>query len=795
MNVSLKWLKERVDLGDRSIDEISDLLTFAGIEVEEIHHVGVTSDKIVVAEVKQADPHPDADRLKVCQVDAGEGALRQIVCGAQNYKVGDKVPCALPGADLPAGFTIGETKMRGVESKGMLCSASELGMVDEVDGLMILDGQLKTGQSLCDVFDSDTIITVEITPNRPDLLSHTGLSRELAALFHSKLSPLDIPAAKTAPADKSVIKLEDTKGCPFYSLISIKGVKVGPSPAWLAEKIKSIGSKPINNIVDITNYVLHELGQPLHAFDAAKVQGAIHVRNANDGEKFLALDEETYDLLPEDCVISDESGKALALGGVMGGLDSGISDSSTDVLLEAAWFTPSHIRRTSRRVALMSDSSYRFERGVDPEGVLTASAFAAKLIVEIAGGTCEEMTSVAGEIPNLVGSVELDRERLNQVMDGSIEDSASDDILTRLGLEKQAGDKWQVPSWRADLQRSTDLIEEVARVHGLNNVPSRVGGTVVDESKQDFAYDRLMNLKRRLAAVGFYESQTIKLISSEQMADALPLKPLQDGDLIQVAKPLSEDHAIMRPSLVPGLIATAERNIRFGVKSLRLFEAGRQFRNAGGGKAKDLEADSLGLFIGGQSQPQSWAVDTTRMLDLFDLKSAIQSLIPNANVQFSARPRDGFLMAGNIMLDGKPLGVYAQVSPSRCRVIGLDAPAFVAEVDLAKLLPLLDRTDHANPLPQFPGSTRDIAMELPATVTNAEIEKELGKHKEPLLVSAFCFDMFRDPSGEKMAVDRKSIAWSFAYRSDKRTLKSEEVDAAHQGVREHLEKSLPVSFR
>ena len=251
-----------------------------------------------------------------------------------------------------------------------------------VDGLMILDKDFKTGTAVRDLFDNDTLFEIEITPNRPDLLSHTGLSRELSALFHSPIKPLDIPTSKTAAADKKQIVLDDTDGCPFYSVVKIKDVKVGPSPDWLAEKLKSIGLNPINNVVDITNYVLHELGQPLHAFDAAKVTGGINVRAAKDKEKFLALDEENYTLLTSDCVISDQSGKALALGGVMGGLDSGITDSSTDVLLEAAWFTPPNIRRTSRRLGLMSDSSYRFERGVDPQGVLAASAFAAKLISE-----------------------------------------------------------------------------------------------------------------------------------------------------------------------------------------------------------------------------------------------------------------------------------------------------------------------------------------------------------------------------------------------------------------------------
>ena len=504
MNVSLNWLKERLDLGSRSLDEVCDLLTFAGIEVEGLQTVGVQSDQIVVAEIKEAVQHPDADKLKVTQVDAGEGQLRQIVCGAKNYQVGDKVPCCLPGADL-GGFVIGEAKMRGVESKGMLAAGSEIGLTDKEDGLLILEGDPAVGTLVKDLFDSDTLIEVEITPNRPDLLSHSGLARELAALLHTECSPVEKTHATGTKEDSSVAATDSTT-CPFYSALSIKGVKVAPSPEWLIKKLESIGLRPINNIVDITNYVLHELGQPLHAFDAAKVSGAINVRQATEGEKFLALDEETYELNENDCLISDENGAALALAGVMGGLDSGVNEGTTDILLESAYFATSEIRRTSRRLFLTSDSSYRFERGVDPNNVLPASALAAALILEIAGGEASTDTVTAGTLPADLPSVELDVDRLMQLMDHSISLEDASAILTRLGLSKSDGSSWNIPSWRADLERSADLVEEVARVHGLENVPSRVGGTAVDESPIDRDYDRLLDLKKKLVALGFFET-------------------------------------------------------------------------------------------------------------------------------------------------------------------------------------------------------------------------------------------------------------------------------------------------
>ncbi|MDA7886958.1 phenylalanine--tRNA ligase subunit beta [bacterium] len=794
MNVSLNWLKERLDFGSRSLEEVCDLLTFAGIEIEGLHEMGVKSDQIVVAEIKEAVQHPDADRLKVTQVDAGEGSLRQIVCGATNYKVGDKVPCCLPGAALPGGFKIGETKMRGVESKGMLAAGSEIGLTDKEDGLLILDPDFKIGTPVKDLFDSDTLIEVEITPNRPDLLSHSGLARELAALLHTETKPVE-KSHETEIAEDSAVVTVDSATCPFYSVLSIRGVKVAPSPDWLAKKLKAIGLRPINNIVDITNYVLHEIGQPLHAFDAGKVDGAIHVRQASEGEAFKALDEETYDLKDVDCIISDQSGTPLALAGVMGGLDSGVTDSTTDILLESAYFTTSEIRRTSRRLFLTSDSSYRFERGVDPQQVLPASALAAALILEVAGGEVVGKTVTAGQLPGALPTVELNVDRMLQLMDNSISLEDAGAILTRLGLSSSDLKTWEIPSWRGDLERSADLVEEIARTHGLENVPSRTGGTAVDESKIDHDYDRLLDLKKSLVALGFYETQTIKLIAENQLRDCLPLRPLQEGDLVKVARPLSEDHAILRPALTPGLLATAENNLRQGAKTLRFFEAGRQFRNVGGGKATDLEADSIALLLAGEASPLSWTRGENRLLDLYDLKAAIQAVLGNRSIQFTTRARDGFLLAGDIQLGGKPIGTFAQVMPSRAREIGFRAPIYLAELDQKKILGIKQDMFQVEPLPQFPGSSRDIAMELPIKTSNAEIEKVLSKHSDPLLVSAICFDQFHDPSGEKMPADKRSIAYSFGYRSEKGTMKQKEIDTAHDKLRAHLQKSLPVTFR
>jgi phenylalanyl-tRNA synthetase beta chain len=725
--------------------------------------------------------------------DAGEGDLRQIVCGAKNYKVGDKVPCALPGAEFGGGFTIKETKMRGVESRGMLCAASEIGMTDAEDGLMILPARREIGRPVKEMFASDTRIEVEVTPNRPDLLSHRGTARELAALLQVPLRPLDIPARDTAPAGDA-IRIDDLDGCPLYTAVRITGVKVADSPDWLTERLESIGLRPINNIVDITNFVLHEVGQPLHAFDAAKVSGSIVVRRAKDGERFLALDEETYQLETGDLVISDEAENALALGGVMGGLESGVTETTTDLVLESAWFQPTGIRRTSRRLILTSDSSYRFERGVDPEVVLSASALAVKLILEIAGGTAGPATLVSGEVPVLTAPVALDPAKLDQMMGGSIKLEEAEAILTRLGLGKLDDGTWQVPSFRADLQRHVDLAEEVARVHGLENVPSRFNARFVPASPVDHSYDSDMELRRRLAAVGLYEATTIKLISDAQLADALPLKPLLDGDVIRVSLPLSEDHAVMRPSVIPGLVATAERNVRHGATSLRFFELGRIFRNAGGGKAKDLETDVIGLLLSGPLRPGSWSEDPPAAT-IHDLKALIEALLPGTAIQFAPRERDGFVLGCDILAGGKPVGVAARLSPARERALDFGSPAFVAELDLARIRPLLDRKHKVAELPQFPGSSRDIALELPLDLANAEIEKVIAKANETLLAGFECFDHFRDPSGEHLAADRKSLAYRLHYRSPERTLKTGEVDEAHARIVAALTSKLPVTQR
>ena len=376
----------------------------------------------------------------------------------------------------------------------------------------------------------------------------------------------------------------------------------------------------------------------------------------------------------------------------------------------------------------------------------------------------------------------------------SIQLTDAEEILTRLGLTKLADGTWDVPSFRADLQRHIDLVEEIARVHGLDNVPSRFQGTFVPASPVDAAYDADMVLRRRLAALGLHECQNIKLISDAQVSDILPLRPLQDGDVIRVKLPLSEDHAVMRPSIVPGLIASAVRNVRQQAKSLRLFEMGRVFRNAGGGKAKDQESETLAILLSGSALPTGWS-QADRTSDLYDLKGILSALLGGREIKFAPKERAGFVLGCDIKIDDQNIGVFARLTPARERELDFTTPVYVTELDLGKLRKLLNGISHVEDLPQFPGSSRDAAMELPLSTANSQIESVITKLAEPLLTASECFDVFTDPSGEKLAADSKSVAYRFQYRAPDRTLKAEEVDAAHQKVLEALTKNLGVKFR
>lgn len=775
MKISLNWLRDFIDC-TLPAPELETLLRRAGLEVASIGGRGVSIDKVVVAEILESTQHPNADRLSVCKVNDGTAHPRQIVCGAKNYKVGDKVPLALPGAVLPGDFKIKPGKLRGVESEGMMCSAKELRLAEDAQGLLILPPASVPGTPLKELFPAETLLELEITPNRPDWLSHLGVAREVAAFTGGQVKNPN-PALPNATEPSPALIADPADKTTFYTLRKISGIKVGPSPQWLADRLAAVGLRPINNVVDVTNYILFELGQPLHAFDAAKVSGSLRVRPATEGENFQALDGKTYQLPAGSLVIADDSGPA-ALAGVMGGESTGVTESTTEILLESAYFDPARVRRASRTLGLFSDSSYRFERGIDPEGVTTASARAVELILELAGGSASETLQTAGELPPR-HQVALRHDRVRSLLGFEIPDSEIDTALTRVGLKSLGGSKWEIPGYRREITREADLIEEVARVVGIEKIPSRTAGTFSPGSDADAAYDFAMELRRRLAGMGFHEARTGTLVPNAGTQDF--------GGSVELKNPFGDDQSRLRNSLVPGLLAAIRRNIDQGAKSIPLFEVGRIFTPAG-------EGERLAIAATGERQTPDWRGEPTRPWDIFDLLGAIKNLT-GAETQPLANPPAPFGAAVEILISGKKIGTAGQLHPGTARELGATHPVLAAEFDLAAWRPLAPRNATTTPLAKFPGSARDIAFTAPLLLPYGEVRAAIASLNEPLLESIALFDLFTDPKGEKIPADKKSLAVSLVFRSPERTLTAEEVQAATDRIKSHLSKNPALEFR
>ncbi|MCP4847148.1 MAG: phenylalanine--tRNA ligase subunit beta [Verrucomicrobiaceae bacterium] len=788
MKVAIDWLSDHVDLSGYSEEELDDLLTFAGIEVEGIKAI---PENVVVATIQSSEKHPDADKLSVCMVDDGTKTPRQIVCGAKNYQVGDNVPLALPGASLGTGFTIKKGKLRGIESNGMLCSAKELGG-EEDSGLWILPPDCNPGTPLLKIFSP--VFDLEITPNRPDCLSHLGIARELAVLAGRDLksnpdhSNASIPEQSATGED---IRISATEECRFYTARRIHGIKVTESPAWLKTKLESIGLRPINNIVDITNYVLMEMGQPLHAFDADKITGGIHVRKAEDKETMIALDGLDYELTPEDLVIADDTGP-VAIAGIMGGEATGVTGETTEILLESAYFSPAGIRRSGRRLGISSDSSYRFERGADPAQATGASELATNLITELAGGQAENHIVTCGALPSLNQEVELNAENCRKLLGCSVTNAEMFTILEQLGLrrleEKGSISQWQIPSYRRDLTRPADLYEEVARVYGLDNIPSRQRSWFSEISSADRTHDFMSDIANRLSSIGFHETRTIKLTSTARNADNVCTA---DHEPIALKNPLNDELTHMRSGLVGALMEIAERNIHQGIENLRLFEMGTIFSN----NHKGEETQHLGLLVSGPGQG-SWKNPQPESADLFTLKGIIEA-VTGANTTFlrSEDSTRGASFITDITLGKLCIGKIAEISPARTRELDARHPVYAAEIDLDILQKKTSAKKQYEDLPKFPSVSRDIAMEVDLSLTSGEIDFVLSRIKSPILESFRLFDLFHDESGKRLDAGKKSIAYSLTYRDRTRTLESSEVDSAHAEILSELKAKLPVDFR
>jgi len=796
MKVSLKWLGDHVDFTDYPTEKLETLLTFAGIEVEGTQTL---PDKLVAAKIISSEKHPDADKLSVCQVDDGSGQPRQIVCGASNYQNGDHVALALPGCVLRSEkgepFEIREGKLRGIDSLGMMCSSAELGLTEDAEGLLILSSDLQPGTALNEVFP--TIFDLEITPNRPDCLSHLGIARELAALVGKPLNgPPDHSDSPTPTrsAGKDEIQIH-SDACPYYTARWIRGVKVGESPQWLKEKLESIGLRPLNNIVDVTNYVLMEMGQPLHAFDLARLQGGIQIRQAEDQEEFLALDGKQYQLRGDDLVIAD-SCNAVAIGGVMGGENSCVTEATTDILLESAYFIPSSVRRTARTLGLSSDSSYRFERGVDPHQINGASDLATQLILDLAGGQADSELVVCGSIPSATIPVALDNEYCRKIIGTPIPDGKIDEILETLGLKK-GRDGWKIPTYRLDLERPIDLVEEIARVYGIENVPATTSAWFAPSSKADASYDFTRKIQQSLSEIGFFETRNLKLVSSEQLEDDRATSH-RGRSPVRLKNPLNDEQDYLRPALIPGLLSSAARNGRYGNTNLRLFETGRVF--TANPKEQIIEQEHLALLMTGAREVPNWSQPKPNPLDLPDLKAVLDHLCAGKNVILKPLEKgDRLLCPVSIEIGrGKGAGGIGQagiIPPARAREMDFDAPILVAEINLKKLAGLIHHDVTYIELPKFPGSSRDIAMVVPADMPTGAIADFFASVDEPLLVDVELFDVFTDPTGQKLDTDKKSLAWSLQYRAPDRTLEAAEIESAHSQLLDSLQSNLQVEFR
>lgn len=766
MKFSLRWLRHYIDL-PVPVAEMLEKLTLAGTEVEHVAVTGVESPQVVVAQILSSVPHPNADRLRVCQVSDGSG-VRQIVCGAKNYQDGDKVPLALPGAKLPGGLTIKESKLRGELSQGMLCSAKELALAEDAEGLLLLPADAPVGKIFSDYQPGDTLFEVEVTSNRPDLLSYRGIAREIAATGAGTLRPA--PAAQvaypaTAPTWRVSLAAPDLG--PYYMAAHLTQVKVGPSPEWLQEAIAATGHRPINNVVDITNFVLFETGQPLHAFDAAKLAGrTIEVRRARAGEKLEALDDKTYGLSSDDLVIADERGP-VAIAGVMGGKPTGVDETTIEVVLETAWFLPATVRWTSRRLGLTSDSSYRYERRVDPSALFAARDRAVALLRELTGAVMVSTPVVAGAQPLGRPVISLRASRVEQVLGVKVGAEECARLLTGLGVEKISGDAevsiWQPPTFRDDLAREIDLIEEIARLRGLEGLPPRLVTGLHPETAADRAHDRVMRLRRALAVRGWDECVT----------DALVERRFATETALEMENPLSELQTHLRPSLKTPLLQVAAKNLARGARQLRLFELGRVFGRKNQGTEEPLH---LGLLLSGWGEEAAWDREE-RETDYFDLKGEIEMCLKNMGFH----DKDILEFGKMTSLDLKPHGIKV--------------PVFYAELMLDRWLSQSPQPERYLPVAHFPAVRRDIAVVIARQVPQAKVDEIIHQAKAPYLESARLFDFFRDEKGEKLPADHKSLAYALTYRAPDRTLTEKEVNEAHERVRQKLVQELACTFR
>ena len=772
MKFSENWLRELVDIqADR--DELARALTMAGLEVEEVTPLGDQLDGVVVAQIVAASRHPEADRLQVCTVDAGQGQPLQIVCGAPNARVGLKAPLAMIGARLPGGIEIKAAKLRGIESAGMLCSARELGIDADASGLLELPADAPVGAPLGSYFRlPDASIELSLTPNRADCLGLHGVAFDVAALFGSQVRDPGQAAAPVTGTARRGIRLEAGADAPRYLGRIIEGVDAtARTPLWLAERLRRGGVRPISAVVDVTNYVMLELGQPLHAFDNELLEGDIVVRHAHAGETLTLLDGNQATLDPSFVLIADER-KALAVAGVMGGHDSRVTDGTRNVFLESAHFAPAAIMGRARKLGLHTEASHRFERGVDPELPRRALERATELLLAIAGGQAGPLLVAENpaDLPRPVPVV-LRRARLHRVLGITVPDAEVARILAALGMTvAPLADGWQVtaPSSRFDIEREEDLIEEVARIHGYDNIPTNVPSGALALAVEPENRLTAQAVREALATRGYFEAITMAFVGGDL------LKPWGMHDaLVRLLNPLSADLAVMRPSLLPGLIEALRHNRARQQERVRLFEIGRVFAEGD----PPLETPTLAMVASGPAHAEQWG-EAARPADFFDLKGDLDALIAfggePSRWSMHADGLPGWLHPGRaarVARDGQTVGYLGALHPQLAGALDLGADVHVLELALEPLL--ARRLPQAQPVPRFPSVRRDIAMDLPEDASWGLVEQVIRASLGTVLKELRLFDRY---SGKGVEAGRKSLAIGLILQDASRTLTDDDAD-------------------
>jgi phenylalanyl-tRNA synthetase beta chain len=795
MKVSLSWLKEYVAV-EWDADRLAEGLTMAGLEVDSIYDRFEYLQCVKVAQVQSVEVHPNADKLKLCAVYTGSEHAT-VVCGAPNVAVGMMVALAVPGTVLPDGRTLTETNIRGVVSQGMLCSEAELELGADQSGIWALPEDLPLGVSLAEALRlSDIVLDIDLTPNRPDCLSLVGVARETAALQGNALRLPDTYQADNGHKifDYTSVTIEDPDLCPRYTARLIEGITIGPSPAWLQERVRSVGMRPINNIVDITNFVMMELGQPLHAFDFDRLADRrIIVRRARQGETFVSLDNKERVLDSEILMICDGE-KPVGIGGIMGGLNSEVEASTCRVLLESACFNPLSIRKTAKRLNLHSEASHRFERGVDPQGTVAALNRAAKLIAEIGQGALIDghidIHPGARDIP----PIRLDVARTNRLLGTSLSVEEICRLLETIEIKTETVpggvyiDAWP-PSFRVDIHQPEDLLEEIARRWGYNRIKTRMPHVTAGSARPNQALDVKHAVRSLMNGFGFTETINYSFIS-ERAGDQLHLA----GDdprraTVRILNPLNEDQNVMRTSLVPGLVETAVRNVAQQVKDLKIFEIGKIFISQGKDVQPD-ESDILTALWTGARHENAWNRKVVAC-DFYDIKGALEGLLGGLrlkDIRFmrSRQSRSPYLRSGaaaDIVIASQHIGCIGEMHGAVLTDFNLKQPAFLFEIDLDRLAPIIPVRVQAALLPRYPSTSRDITLIVDDDLEAQDVLLGIQQMEQELVEDVWIFDVFK---GRPIPTEKKSLSLRVVYRSASGTLEDEKVNTIHRDLTHQL---------